>query len=180
MTFKGTKKRIREIASDVNVRYVLEGSVRKAANNLRITAQLIDANNDAHIWAEKYSGTLDDVFDIQEKVSQSIADSLKIKLSSDEKEKIYQKPIDNAFAYDCYKRAFPEINSMSKERLDYGLNLLQKGLKITGENAVIYGGIALTYMMYANIGFEPEENITKAEEFLQKPLTLILNYQKHI
>ncbi|MBN1618454.1 hypothetical protein JW887_03875, partial [Candidatus Dojkabacteria bacterium] len=62
MTFKGTKKKTNEIASEVNVRYVLEGSVRKAGNNLRIIAQLIDALTDTHIWAEKYSGTLDDVF----------------------------------------------------------------------------------------------------------------------
>ena len=60
MTFKGTKKKIGEIANEVNVRYVLEGSVSKAGNNLRITAQLIDASTDAHIWAEKYNGTLED------------------------------------------------------------------------------------------------------------------------
>jgi len=84
MTFKGTKKTIREIARAVNVRYVLEGSVRKAGNNLRITAQLIDAVNDAHLWAEKYSGTLDDVFEIQEKVSRSIVKALKLMLTSEE------------------------------------------------------------------------------------------------
>ena len=88
MTFKGTKKTIPEIAQAVNVRYVLEGSVRKAGNNLRITAQLIDAITDAHLWAEKYTGTLDDVFDIQEKVSRSIADALKLKLSPEENKKI--------------------------------------------------------------------------------------------
>ena len=65
---------------EVNVRYVLEGSVRKAGNNLRITAQLIDASTDAHLWSEKYTGTVDDVFDIQEKVSRSIVDALKVKL----------------------------------------------------------------------------------------------------
>jgi len=67
MTFKGTQKKMKEIASELNVRYVLEGSVRKAGNNLRITAQLIDADTDSHIWSEKYNGTLEDVFDIQEK-----------------------------------------------------------------------------------------------------------------
>ena len=66
MTFKGTKKKIKEIAKEVNVQHVLEGSVRKAGNNLRITAQLIDAKTDAHLWTKKYSGTLDDIFDIQE------------------------------------------------------------------------------------------------------------------
>ncbi|MCK5704034.1 MAG: hypothetical protein KAI29_22925 [Cyclobacteriaceae bacterium] len=88
MTFKGTKNTVREIADKVNVRYVLEGSVRKAGNNLRITVQLINALTDNHIWAEKYSGTLDDIFDIQEKVSRSIAESLKLKLSNEENERI--------------------------------------------------------------------------------------------
>jgi len=85
MTFKGSGKTTKEIAEKVNVRYVLEGSVRKSGNNLRIVAQLIDALSDTHLWAEKYSGTLDDVFDIQEKVSRSITDSLKLKLTSKEK-----------------------------------------------------------------------------------------------
>ena len=172
MTFKGGKKKIGEIVKEVNVHYVLEGSVRKAGNNLRIAAQLIDGINDSHIWAEKYSGTLDDIFDIQEKVSGSIANALKIKLSSIEKKKIQERPIDNAFAYDCYRRAYPEINSMSKERLDKGLKLLSKALDIAGENAVIYAGTAVAFMMYANIGIEQEENLKKAEEFVKKALDL--------
>jgi len=70
MTFKGTKKTLKEITKAVNVRYALEGSVRKDGNNIRVGAQLIDGTNDAHIWAEKYNGTIEDVFDIQEKVSR--------------------------------------------------------------------------------------------------------------
>ena len=172
MTFKGTKKTLKEITNAVKVRYALEGSVRKAGDNIRIVAQLIDGKNDTHIWADKYNGTLEDIFNIQEKVSRSIADALKIKLSSREKEKMDQRPINNAFAYDCYKRAYPEISSMFKERIDYGLNLLQKGLEKTGENPVIYGGIGAAYMQYANIGFEAEDSIARAEEFLQKALKL--------
>ena len=172
MTFKGMKKTIKEITNALHVRYALEGSVRKAGNNIRVVAQLIDGNNDSHLWADKYNGTLEDIFDIQEKVSRSIANALKIKLSSREKEKIDQRPIDNAFAYDCYKRANPEINSMTKERIDYGLNLLQKGLEVAGENAVIYAGIGAAYMQYVNNGFEADENMTRAEEFLEKALNL--------
>jgi TolB-like protein/lipoprotein NlpI len=172
MTFKGAKATIKEITNKMNVRYVLEGSVRKAGNNIRINAQLIDGTNDSHIWAKKYAGTLEDIFDIQEKVSQSIANALKIKLSSEEKKKIHERPIDNVFAYDCYKRAYPEINSMTLERLDFGLNLLQKGLDIVGENAVIYAGIAFAYLQYVNLGVEHENNIKKAEEFVHKALDL--------
>jgi TolB-like protein len=172
MTFKGSKKKIREIANEVNVKYVLEGSVRKSENNLRITGQLIDAESDTHIWAKKYSGTLEDIFNIQEKVSSSIANELKIKISTEEKKKIQERPIDNVFAYDCYKRAYPEIMSMSKERLEHGLNLLQKGLDIEGENAVIYAGMAFAHWQYVNLGFEHKKNIKKTEKFLQKALDL--------
>ncbi|OVE79256.1 hypothetical protein BVY01_02995, partial [bacterium I07] len=91
MTFKRSGKKTTDISMAVNVQYVLEGSVRKAGNNLRITAQLIDAVNDTHLWAEKYNGTLDDVFDIQEKVSRSIVDALKIKLNEGEKQIIAER-----------------------------------------------------------------------------------------
>jgi TolB-like protein len=83
MIFKGAKKKTRDIAHEVDVRYVLEGSIRKSGNKIRITAQLIDAERDSHIWANKYDGTLDDIFDIQEKVSKSIADSIKVNFSDD-------------------------------------------------------------------------------------------------
>jgi len=172
MTFKGTNKTRKEITNAVNVRYALEGSVRKAGENIRIVAQLIDGTNDAHIWADKYNGTLEDIFDIQEKVSRSIAEALKIKLSSQERKMIDQRPIDNAFAYDCYKRAYPEISSMSKERIDYGLSLLMKGLEKAEKNAVIYAGIASAYMQYANNGFDAEKNLVEAEEYIHKALQL--------
>jgi serine/threonine protein kinase/lipoprotein NlpI len=172
MTYKGTKKKIKEIGQELNVQYVLEGSVRKAGNNLRITAQLIDAENDVHLWAEKYNGTLEDVFDIQEEVSQSIVHALKIRLTSEEKKKITARPIDNASAYDCYLRAYREIVSFSKDRLEHALNLLYKGLDIIGENAIFYAGIAFAHFQYANLGIEQEKHIEKAEEFLTKAFNL--------
>ena len=159
MTFKGSRNTIKEIADKVNVRYVLEGSVRKSTNNLRIIAQLIDSANDSHIWAEKYSGKLEDVFNIQEKVSESIANALKIKLNSAEKKKILERPIDNVFAYDCYRRAYPKIISYNVESINNGLSLLQKGTDIGGENALIYAGMAFAYFQLVNAGINREENI---------------------
>jgi TolB-like protein len=100
MTFKREKKKISEIAKEVNVHYVLEGSVRKAGNNLRITAQLINASTDTHIWAEKYNGLLDNIFNIQEKVSRSIAESLRLKLTSEENKRISQHLIPDIQAYE--------------------------------------------------------------------------------
>jgi TolB-like protein len=172
MTFKDSKKKTGEIANEMNVRYVLEGSVRKAGKNLRITAQLIDGTNDSHLWAEKYTGTLDDIFEIQERVSQSIANTLKIRLGSQEKLKIQERSIDNVIAYDYYLRACREIRTFSKERMENGLNFLLKGIDIIGENAMIYAAIAYVYFQLVNIGIEQEENIKKAEEFAAKALNI--------
>jgi non-specific serine/threonine protein kinase len=163
MTFKGTKSTIREIAEKVNVKYVLEGSVRKSADSLRINAQLIDSQSDLNIWGEKYTGKLEDIFDIQEKVSQSIAAALKIKLSSTDELKIHERPIENVSAFDCYKKAFHEIFSYNREGIETGLKLLQQGLDIAGENALIYAGMAFAYFQLVNAGIEPGKNIRNAD-----------------
>jgi TolB-like protein len=158
MTFKGTKKRTHEIAKEVNVKYVLEGSVRKSGSYLRITAQLIDAETDAHLWAEKYSGTLDDVFDIQEEVSGAIADALKVKLNPEERKNITQRPIDNVQAYEYYLKARQEIYRFSEEGLERALQYLEKGLEITGENALLYSCMGNAYFQYWNLGIRLDES----------------------
>jgi TolB-like protein len=173
MTYKGTKKKIKEIGQELNVQYVLEGSVRKAGNNLRITAQLIDATNDVHLWAEKYGGTLDDVFDIQEKVSRSIVDALKIKLSPEEKKIMAERPIENLQAYECYMRARQEIYRLSEDSLDRALQLLQNGLDIIGENADLYAGMAQAhYWNYEMFYTQEEATLHKAKEYAMKAITL--------
>ena len=152
MTFKGVKITTREIADKVNVRYVLEGSVRKAGNNLRITAQLIDANTDAHIWAEKYNGLLDDVFDIQEKVSQSITDALELHLSGEEKQSITERPFRDVKAYEYYLKARQEIDTFTEEGVKRAIQYLESTLKIVGENDVLYAGLGYAWWQYFNIG----------------------------
>ena len=173
MQLKGTDKDLKTIGRQLAVKYVLEGSVRKQGNNLRITAQLIDAENDVHLWAEKYSGTMDDVFDIQEKVSRSIADALKVKLSPEENEKIADRPIENVKAYECYLQARQEIWSFTEEGLDRALQLIQNGLKIVGDNALLYAAMGTAYWLYVNAGIKPgEEFIQKAEECAEKVFEL--------
>jgi TolB-like protein len=169
MTFKGTKQTIKEIAGKVNVRYVLEGSVRKSGNNLRIVAQLIDASNDSHIWAEKYSGTMDDIFDIQEKVSRSIADSLTLKLNQKEEKSIAERPIDNPLAYELYLKARTETLKFTKEGLDNALLYLQKGLDIMGENVLLIAGMGYVYYQYVNLGiWNDDASAERIEEYAQK------------
>jgi non-specific serine/threonine protein kinase len=173
MTFKNTKCTIKEIAKKVNVRYVLEGSVRKAGNSLRITAQLIDGVNDVHLWADKYSGTLDDIFDIQEKVSKSIVDALKIKLSSNEKASLIKQKIDDATAYEQYLLARHEIWQCTKESLSHAIQLLNSSMKTIGRNEYLLVALGTAYFQYVNLGIDPDvKYLDKADELLDEALEL--------
>jgi non-specific serine/threonine protein kinase len=169
MTFKGTKKTIPEIARQLNVQYVLEGSVRKAANDLRITAQLIDATNDAHLWAEKYSGTLDDVFNIQEKVARAITDSLQVKLSPKEQQRLAERLVSDPRVLECYHRARQELLQLNKNSFERSLRLLHQGLDTLGEDPLLYRGLAHTHYWAIDFAFEPrEESLAKAAEYTRK------------
>ena len=176
MTFKGTKKKIKEIAGDVNVRYVLEGSVRKAGNNLRITAQLIDANNDAHIWAEKYNGTLENVFEIQEKVSKSIAESLRINLDHDTVEHISRPTIKDPIVYELYLKARYENWQFNETSFRNAEELLNKGLKYAGDNELLYAELCHTNVQYVNNlmkdPFTYKDLLNKAKQYAQKAIEM--------
>jgi len=173
MTFRGSPRTVRDIAKGLNVRYVMEGSVRKAGNDLRITAQLIDATNDAHVWAEKYSGNLDDVFDIQERVSRSIVDAFKIKLSSGEIEKISERLIDNVQAYDYYLRAKRDIFECTPDALKRALRDLEAALSVSGDNVLLNQGMAEVHLHNYEYGFKSdEETLQKAEEYTRKVIRL--------
>ncbi len=173
MQLKGTEKNLKTIGRQLAVHYVLEGSVRKQGNDLRITAQLVDAENDVHIWAEKYSGTLDDVFDIQEKVARSIAEALKVKLTPEEDRKIADRPIEDAKAYECYLQARQEIWRFTEEGLERAVHLIQNGLKIIGDNALLYAALGTAYWLYANAGIKPgEEFIQMTQDCVEKIFAL--------
>jgi non-specific serine/threonine protein kinase len=173
MTYKGTKKKIKEIGEELNVQYVLEGSVRKVGNNLRITAQLIDATNDVHLWAEKYSGLLDDVFAIQEKVSRAMVDELKLKLSPEEEKKISEAPTHNIKVYECYLKAMHEINRFTNEGLDKGIKTIQNGLEILGESALLYATLGEALHLYFDLGFTTDTSILdRAEEYAEEALAI--------
>ncbi len=172
MQLKGTDKDTKTIGRELNVQCVLEGTVRRAGDRLRITAQLIDAAKDAHLWTEKYDGVLEDVFDMQEQVSRSIVDALMLELSPEEERRLAERPIDNAQAYECYLRARQQIWLFTKEALDHARQHLQNGLAIIGENALLLAGMGYAYSQYVNIGLEHEEYLEKAEEYARKALAL--------
>jgi serine/threonine protein kinase len=158
MQFKATTKGIPAIAQELNVRYVLEGSVRRAANSLRVTAQLIDATTDAHLWAEKYTGTLEDVFDILERVSREIVAALKIALAPGERAAMAApKPIADVRAYDYYLRARHQLWNLNEATLRQAIRDLEAALEIVGESAVLYAGMGSFYWQLFYMGFDPTE-----------------------
>jgi len=173
MTFKGSSKTVRDIAKDLNIRFVLEGSVRKAGNDLRITAQLVDATTDAHIWAEKYGGTLDDVFAIQEKVSRSILEALKLKLTPDESRRISTRPIASPEVYDLHIQARHDIWHAEAPGLERASRLVRKGLDLIGDNEILYADLGFINLMYFDTAVKKEESVlVEAEECIQKVFSL--------
>ncbi|MFC2167114.1 protein kinase, partial [Acidobacteriota bacterium] len=173
MTFKGTKKKTKEIGKELNVQYVLEGSVRKAGNNLRIIAQLIDAKTDTHIWTEKYKGILDDIFDIQERVSCSIAEHLKIRLSNQEVSNIKEVSLENTKAYDCYLQARYELTMGTAESFDRARHFLKRSLDIIGENALLYAMLGQAYYWYHDYGYNIDlDPLQEAEKCAKKAYAL--------
>jgi eukaryotic-like serine/threonine-protein kinase len=173
MKFKGTGKGVPEIARELNVGHVLEGSVRRAGNNLRITAQLIDAATDAHLWAEKYTGTLDDVFDLQEQVSRAIVAALKMTLAPDDERRLAARPLASGPAYDCYLRARQEIARWTEPALDRAFRHLESALEIVGDNALLFAGLAQVHLTYGVGTFRPvEESFEKAEQYATRAMAL--------
>ncbi len=146
MQFKGAKKNVQTIGRELGVRYVLEGGVRKAGSSLRITAQLIDAETDAHLWSEKYSGSMDDVFEVQERVSGEIVKALGVRLTTDENRRLAERPIANARAFELYLQARQEIRRFDVNALERAAKLLAQAVEIEGETPPL-----LNLMAYAKV-----------------------------
>jgi serine/threonine protein kinase/Tfp pilus assembly protein PilF len=172
MRFKNMDKSIREIARELGVGAILEGSIQKEEDEIRVNVQLIRAADDAHLWAERYDRKLERVFQVQDEISMAIAEALELKLTSQEKQGITKQPIDNVAAYECYLRAVSEINRFDERGIDRALENLQNGLAIIGDNALIYAGMAYAYYQYVNIGAEQEKYIETAETYAKKALAL--------
>lgn len=114
-TYKGKTVDVAEVSRRFKVRYIVEGSVRKAGNRVRITAQLIDATTGGHLWAERYDRELQDIFAVQDEVTQKIVLALEVKLTKGERERLTSRSTDNVEAYDYYLRGVEQFNTRTKE-----------------------------------------------------------------
>ena len=133
MLFKGTDKDLPTIGRELGVRYILEGSVRKSGSNLRITAQLVDAEKDSPLWSEKFSGTVDEVFEVQERVSREIVRALDIRLTSDESRRLAERPIANARAFELYLQARQDLRQRPGSAVERVPALLAQAIETEGE-----------------------------------------------
>src|SRR5262249_45004726 len=114
-TYKGRAVDVKQVGRELGVRYVLEGSVRKAANRVRVTGQLIDTLTGAHLWADRFDGALDDIFDLQDRVTVNVVGAIAPKLERAEIERASHKPTESLDAYDYYLRGIAIFDRWTKE-----------------------------------------------------------------
>jgi serine/threonine protein kinase/Tfp pilus assembly protein PilF len=164
MQYKGTKKDVKTIGKELGARYILEGSVRKFRNDLRITAQLVDVEADSQLWTGKYKGTLEEVFDIQEQVSEQIVDALMVRLSPTEKLVLAKRATQNAEAFDYNLRARDALYRMTKNDVKSAIQLFERAIELDSRYAAAHAGLGEAYAhLYAN--FERKEShLDKAVE----------------
>ena len=129
-TYKGRTVDVKQVARELGVRYVLEGSVRKAGNRVRITGQLIDTATGAHIWADRFDGALDDIFELQDQVAGSVAGAIEPKLRQSEIERVSRKPTESLDAWDFYLRALPLRYRYTEESIREAIVMLRRALAI--------------------------------------------------
>lgn len=138
-TYKGRAVDVKQVGRELGVRYVLEGSVRKAANRVRITGQLIDAATRAHLWAERFEGTLDDIFELQDQVAASVVGAIEPQLERAEIGRAKRKPTASLDAYDHYLRGVANVHQGTREAIDEALPLFYKAIQLDPEYASAYG-----------------------------------------
>jgi len=156
--YKGKSPDRRQVGRELGVRYVLEGSVRKAGNRVRITGQLIDTSTAAHIWADRFDGALDDIFELQDQVAGNVVGALEPKLRQSEIERAIHKPTESLSAYDLYLRALAQFRKFTADGWREAVDLLRRALALDPSYASAAGLLAwCRVLQYANRMISGEE-----------------------
>ena len=152
-TYRGRAVDVKQVSRELGVRYVLEGSVRKATNRVRITGQLIDATTGAHLWADRFDGTLEDVFDLQDQVTTSVVSAIAPKLEQVEIERAKHKPTESLDAYDYFLRGTASLHQGTKEAISEALRLFYQAIELDPEFSSAYGMAAWCYVVRKTNGW---------------------------
>jgi adenylate cyclase len=173
MGYKGTTKKVKEIGRELEVGSVLEGSVRKAGNKVRITAQLVDTSSEGHLWAQNYDRQLDDVFAIQSEIAEKVAGELRIRLVESEKKALEKKPTENTEAYTCFLRGRELFRKDTEASVKQALGLFEKAIDLDLRFAKAYVGVAECHQFLGTGGYEPYDvSISAARTSLDHALVL--------
>lgn len=151
--YKGSMAAARQVAEELGVRYILEGSVRRSGDSIRITAQLLDAFRGNHLWAERYDRELRDVFGVQSEVAAQVVKALAITLKSGEQERLFQKYTTNIDAYDAFVRARRTVDVPSQSNIERGEVLFERVIELDPNFAAGYAGLAFNYSVKARFGY---------------------------
>jgi TolB-like protein/Flp pilus assembly protein TadD len=173
MQYKGTVKPIRQIGEELGVGTILEGSVRHAGQRVRITAQLIDAGTDEHLWADRYDRDLEDIFEIQTDVAERIVKALRLRLTSRERSQLAEKPTESVEAYEWYLKGRHFLSRRTGTALQQAIDHFRKALTADPKFAQAWIGLAdgLTLLTYYG-GTSVDEVIEEARAAAEKALTL--------
>jgi non-specific serine/threonine protein kinase len=155
--FRNTGAGAKAIGRELGVRYLVEGSVRRAGNRLRLSAQLIDAPQDVHRWTGTYDGTIEDVFSVQEQMARKIVQALGLRLTAHEDQQLSERAINNVAAYECYLRARHDMWRWRRDSIDRAVQLLRQALAITGGNTRLYAALGLAHLQYREAGIDLSE-----------------------
>lgn len=173
MQYKSQRNDVSEISSKLNVGTLLEGSVRRAGNRVRIAVQLIDANHDKHLWAENYDRNLEDIFAIQSEIAQKVAAALKIHLLNEEKDRIGQAPTHDAEAHDLYLKGLSHLHHATEEEYMTAIAYFEQAIERDPRYALAYAQIAEAYNFLDFLEMMPAmEALMKAEKMAKRALEL--------
>jgi len=173
MGYKGTTKRVKEIGSELEAGSVLEGSLRKAGNRIRVTAQLIDVRADKHVWAQSYDRTLDDVFGVQTEIAKHVSDALRVKILAPEIDRIDKKPTGSTKAYTLYLRGKFHLNKRGIEDLKKAEEYFDQAIREDQAFALGYVGVAdCNELLSYNWNTDTEVRHEKAKTMITKALEL--------
>jgi adenylate cyclase len=172
--YKGQALDLRRIAEELGVRYVLEGSVRSASNRVRVTAQLIDANDDSHLWAERYDRSVDDLFDIQDEITKEIVTSLRVNLTDGEVARVWARGTNNFEAWQHCVRATELLRGFTPSSYLEARTLAEKAKELDPEYAQAWALLGFTYWWDGRLGYtgDAEVNFARADELAERAMAL--------